>query len=100
MAVPHTLACYVPHGTLIMFDTMPIPISDVLSLCQAPISMLRHDHLTRTLTRVDRIHLPCMHIHTWIGLYSTGILTVFETPSLERKGWWQASGYGTTGALQ
>ena len=36
-AVPDTLAlalaCYVAYVTLIMFDTMQVPLADVLSLC-------------------------------------------------------------------
>lgn len=70
MAIPHTSACYVPYGTLIMFDTMQVPISDVLTLCQTPISLLRHDHLTQTLMRVDeqvRMYLAIC-VHAWIGL--------------------------------
>ena len=89
MAVPHTLAFYVPYGTLIMFDTMEISISDVLCLSQSPLSLLRHDHQTQSLIRVDeqvRIFLPrhsyFTYIHTLIGVQCTGILTVFETPSL------------------
>ena len=60
MAVPDTLVCYVPYGTLIIFDTMQVPLADVLSLCQTPLS-LRHDHSTQTLVRVDeqvRKNLP------------------------------------------
>ena len=67
MAVPHTLACYVPYGTLIMFDSMHVPLSDILTLCQTPLSLLRHDHVTQTLMRVDEqvrmqfLITLCMH---------------------------------------
>ena len=54
-AVPDTLVCYVPYGTLIVFDTMQVPLADVLSLCQTPLSLLRHDHSTQTLVRVVEV---------------------------------------------
>ena len=85
MAVPHTLTCYVSYGTLILFDTMQVPISDVLSLCETPLSLLRHDHSTQTLKRVDeevRMHLSSINAHV-VDLLCTGILIAFETPPYE-----------------
>lgn len=52
-AIPETLASYIPYGTLIVFESIDIPITDIINVCDKPLSLLHHDSSTRTLLRVD-----------------------------------------------
>ena len=50
--IPDTLASYLPYGTLIKFETLSVPISNISGLCEAPHSLLRWDSSTLTLAQV------------------------------------------------
>lgn len=52
--VPETQACYVPYGTFIVFERLPIPISDIISEGQKPLSLLKWDSSGRTLQQLSR----------------------------------------------
>lgn len=52
-AIPETLAYYIPYGTLIVFKRIEVPITDMITVCDKPLSLLRHDSLSKTLSRVD-----------------------------------------------
>ena len=70
-----------------MFDTMQVPLADVLSLSDTTFFA----KATQTLVRVDeqvRRNLPyylCMP--AWISLLCIRVLVAFETPPYEREGW-------------
>ena len=40
-------------GTLIVFKRIEVPITDMITVCDKPLSLLRHDSLSKTLSRVD-----------------------------------------------
>lgn len=52
-AIPETLACYIPYSTLILFESIEVPITSIVNVCNKPLSLLRHDSSTRNLRRVD-----------------------------------------------
>lgn len=41
MAVPSALACYLSHGTFIVYETIVLAVSDIIGLTQNPLSLLR-----------------------------------------------------------
>ena len=51
-AIPDTLACFLLYGTLIIFETIAVPIADILGVCQQLLSLLTWDPLHGTLLRV------------------------------------------------
>ena len=53
-AVPSTLASYLSYGSWIIFESIAIPISDILGLCHNPLSLLEWDPLSATLSQVSR----------------------------------------------
>ena len=63
-----------------MFETMTLPISDIICLCQKPISLLRYDHSTQAVLRVDEeVRRRVMRVRQ--NLCDAGILGIFRTPS-------------------
>lgn len=52
-AIPGTLVYYIPYGTLIVFKRIEVPITDMITVCDNPLSLLHHDCSTKTLSRVD-----------------------------------------------
>ena len=52
MAVPDTLACYLPYGTYIIYETASLPVKTIISLCTKPLSLLRWDSSSNTLLRL------------------------------------------------
>lgn len=53
-AVPNTLASYLPYGTRIVFETITLPISDVIGPSEKPLSLLRWDPSNETLSQVSQ----------------------------------------------
>jgi hypothetical protein len=54
LAVPNTLARYLSHGARIIFESITIPVSDIVDLCQNPLSLLRWDASSATLSQVSQ----------------------------------------------
>lgn len=52
-AVPGTLASYLSYGARIIFESISIPVSDILGLCQNPLSLLRWDASRGTLSQLS-----------------------------------------------
>ena len=52
--LPNTEACYLHHGTLICFETISVPVSHILDLCQAPYSLLKWEASGQKLLMVTR----------------------------------------------
>ena len=52
-AIPDTLASYVSYGTRIVFETITISISHILSACQRPLSLLKWDSSNKTLSQIS-----------------------------------------------
>ena len=48
----NTLACYVPHGTRIIFERIVIPISDIVCVCDKPLYLLRWDPSALSLNQL------------------------------------------------
>ena len=48
MAVPDTLACYLPYGMYIIFETVSLPVESIIGLCMKPLSLLRWDDSSNT----------------------------------------------------
>ena len=42
-AVPDTLASYLHHGTRIVYETVTIPVSDIVGVCQKPLSLPKYN---------------------------------------------------------
>lgn len=53
-AVPNTMAEYLPFGTRVVFDTVTLPISDIVGISEKPLSLLRWDHSSETLSQVSQ----------------------------------------------
>ena len=90
MAVPDTLACYLPYGMYIIFETVSLPVDRILGLCTKPLSLVRWDDSTNTM-----LHLSepvSMYYRFWdtskllMLLYmNIGMLCISESPSPARK---------------
>jgi hypothetical protein len=52
--VPETLACYLPFGTLIIFERSSVPLSHVSGVCEKPLSLLRWENSSQTLEGISQ----------------------------------------------
>ena len=52
MAVPDTLACYLPYGMYIIYETVSLPVDCIIGLCSKPLSLLRWDHSSNTVLQL------------------------------------------------
>ena len=52
-AVPDNLACFLPYGTYILFETISLPVECVVDVCGKPLSLLKWEPSLKTLVRVD-----------------------------------------------
>lgn len=69
MAVPDTLACYLPYGTYIIYETTPLPIKSIIGLCTKPLSLLRWDSSNKTLLRLPEQVSVYNDYMIMIGIY-------------------------------
>jgi hypothetical protein len=64
-AVPDTLACFLPYGTYILFESISLSITSIVDLCDKPLSLLRWDPTNKTLykwiVRSVQCITYCMH---------------------------------------
>lgn len=62
--VPATLASYLAYGTLIHFETISVPVSNISDLCETPHSLLKWEASSQTFCRfsqqVSVFTLMCM----------------------------------------
>lgn len=54
LAVPNTLASYLSYGSRIIYESLAIPISDILGHSQTPLSLLKWDPLHATLSQMSQ----------------------------------------------
>ena len=62
-AVPSTLACYLSHGTRILFETITIPVSDISGLTENPLSLLTWNLECETLLDLSQ------EVSTWSSFH-------------------------------
>lgn len=58
--VPDTLACYLPYGTLILYEAISLPITHIIGLCEVPHCTLRWDATSRSLLQVSTQVSECV----------------------------------------
>lgn len=52
-AVPDNLACFLPYGTYILFESISLPVKCVIDVCEKPLSLLKWEPSVKSLVRVD-----------------------------------------------
>lgn len=82
---PDTLACYVPFGTLIIYQKIAVPLSHISGVCQRPLSLLRWERSSGTLEQVCQQVKMCLYLATCtfknLFLFLSGVLDLFNAPS-------------------
>ena len=81
-----TLARYVPYGTRIIFERITIPISNIVSKCQEPLSLLRWDPSTSSLNQLGP--QVGVHVNVITGMLGTSLTSSLVQMSNSTQKYW------------